>query len=130
MIDSTFNTDLIKHLYDRFNARDIDGVLAFVAGDVAWANGMDGGHVRGHAALREYWTRQWSTIDPRVDPLNIREAPDGSILTEVHQVVHDLSGQLLLDETVTHAFRIQNNRVLRFDIQSTSQLSRLKHEDQ
>jgi hypothetical protein len=37
--------ELLKRIYDCFNARDIDGVLAVLADDVAWANGMDGGHV-------------------------------------------------------------------------------------
>ena len=50
--------DVLKRMYDRFNARDIDGVLAALADDVAWANGMDGGHVHGREAVREYWTRQ------------------------------------------------------------------------
>src|SRR6516164_5365645 len=38
---------VLKRIYDRFNARDIDGVLAVLTDDVAWANGMDGGHVHG-----------------------------------------------------------------------------------
>ena len=38
------DVELLKRIYDRFNARDIDGVLAVLADDVAWANGMDGGH--------------------------------------------------------------------------------------
>jgi hypothetical protein len=56
------DVELVRHLYDRFNARDIDGVLAGLADDVAWANAMDGGYVHGHAAAREYWTRHgpWS----------------------------------------------------------------------
>ena len=33
------NVELLKHLYDRFNARDIDGVLDALADDVVWANG-------------------------------------------------------------------------------------------
>jgi hypothetical protein len=41
------NIEILKRIYDRFNARDIDGVLAVLADDVAWANGMDGGHVHG-----------------------------------------------------------------------------------
>ena len=41
----------LERLYDRFNARDIDGVLTALTDDVAWANGMDGGHVHG---LRPY----------------------------------------------------------------------------
>ena len=36
---------VLKRMYDRFNARDIDGVLAALADDVVWANGMDGGQV-------------------------------------------------------------------------------------
>ena len=34
---------LLRRIYDRFNARDSDGVLAALPDDVAWANGMDGG---------------------------------------------------------------------------------------
>ena len=56
------DVELLKRIYDRFNARDIDGVLAVLADDVAWANGMDGGHVHGREAVREYWTRQWTMV--------------------------------------------------------------------
>jgi hypothetical protein len=38
---------VLERIYDRFNARDIDGVLTVLTDDVAWANGMDGGHVHG-----------------------------------------------------------------------------------
>ena len=31
--------ELLRRIYDRFNARDIDAVLP---DDVAWANGMEG----------------------------------------------------------------------------------------
>ncbi len=77
--------------------------------------------------MREYWTYQWSVIDPHVEPLHIHEAPDGSLVVEVHQTVHDLAGKLLLDETVVHAFRVEAGQVKRFDILSTSQLSAIRH---
>ena len=48
----------LRRVYERFNARDIDGVLACVHADVQWANGQDGGYVQGHEGLRRYWTRQ------------------------------------------------------------------------
>lgn len=118
---------LIQHLYDRFNARDINAVLSALAEDVAWANGMEGTHVHGKEAVREYWTYQWSVIDPHVEPTHISRAKDGSIVVGVHQTVRDLAGNLLLDETVEHAFRIEKGRVKRFDIQSTSQLSAISH---
>ncbi len=38
---------LLKLLYDRFNARDMEAVLAAMHEDVMSANGMEGGHVHG-----------------------------------------------------------------------------------
>jgi hypothetical protein len=61
---------VLERIYDRFNARDIDSVLASLADDVAWANGMDGGHVHGREAVREYWTRQRTMVSPHVEPVN------------------------------------------------------------
>jgi len=119
--------ELIHQLYAGFNARNMDAVLASLADDVAWANGMEGGHVHGRDAVRAYWTRQWAAIDPHVYPLHLTKADDGSTLVEVHQVVHDLQGKLLLDENVLHAFQIQDGRVTRFDIAKAGGLSSIAH---
>jgi ketosteroid isomerase-like protein len=117
------NVQVIKGLYERFNARDIDSVLAELADDVAWANGMDGGHVHGHEAVREYWTRQWAVVSPRVEPIAFQQE-DGAVVVEVVQSVFDLNGQPLKDQdhglkdkTVTHIFRMEGGKVARFDIQ-------------
>jgi ketosteroid isomerase-like protein len=123
----TSNAELVQHLYDRFNARDIDGVLSALAEDVAWANGMDGGHVHGREAVREYWTRQWAVIDPHVEPVHVGEPTDGSTLVEVHQVVKDLEGKVLLDETIAHRFQVEDDFVTRFDIEGASELSTISH---
>ena len=113
----------LRRLYERFNARDIDGVLPVLAMDVAWANGMDGGHVHGHEALRDYWTRQWSMVSPHVAPVGFTEARDGSIVAEVRQTVLNLDGTPLegqthglRDKTVAHVFRMQDGKINRFDI--------------
>ena len=117
------DTDLLKRLYERFNARDIDGVLADLTDDVAWANGMDGGHVHGHEAIRDYWTRQWSMVSPHVQPVSFHHASDGAIVAEVLQSVFDLDGKPLegqthglKDKTVGHIFRLREGKVARFDI--------------
>lgn len=115
---------VLKCMYDRFNARDIDGVLAALADDVAWANGMDGGHVHGRKAVREYWTRQWAIVSPHVAPVSFGKATDGALVVQVHQSVRDLEGRPLQDQTfglqdkvVGHVFRFQDGKVTRFDIQ-------------
>jgi hypothetical protein len=122
--DGTMTSDeqLIRRLYDGFNKRDIEAVLAELADDVAWANGMEGTHVHGRDAVREYWTYQWSVIDPAVAPLSVARGDDGAMIVEVHQVVRDLRGEILLDEVIHHSFRITDDRVLRFDIIGPSEL--------
>ena len=108
--------DLLKHVYDRFNARDMETVLAALHEDVIWANGMDGGHVHGRDEVRSYWARQWTMVDPHVEPVEFARDPQGEMVVEVHQVVHDLNGHLLADKMVGHVFRIENGLIKRFDI--------------
>lgn len=86
---------VLERIYDRFNARDIDGVLTVLTDDVAWANGMDGGHVHGREAVRAYWTRQWTMVSPHVEPVVFHRTADGSIIAEVRQTVRDLEGKPL-----------------------------------
>jgi nuclear transport factor 2 (NTF2) superfamily protein len=108
--------EVLKRLYDRFNTRDIERVLAALHEDVVWANGMEGGYVQGREGVRSYWTRQWATIDPHVEPVKFRERPDGRVMVEVHQVIRDLKGNLLVDKMVGHTFLVENGLVRRFDI--------------
>lgn len=114
----------VRGMYDRFNARDIDGVLAVLADDVAWANGMDGGHVHGREAVHEYWTRQWAVVSPHVEPVGFRRIANGAIVAEVRQSVFDLEGKPLegqthglTDKTVEHVFSLRDGKVVRFDIE-------------
>ena len=108
--------ELLKRLYAQFNAREIDSVLATLHNDVVWANGMEGGHVHGRDGVRSYWKRQWAIVDPHVEPVGFSSGRDGEVIVEVHQIVHDLDGNLLTDKMVGHVFRVENNLVKRFDI--------------
>ena len=117
------DTETVKRMYQSFKARDIDGVLAVLAEDVSWANGMDGGYVQGHEGVREYWTRQWSLVDPRVEPVRFSQADVDSILVEVKQSIFNLDGTPLQDDDfglqdkmVGHLFHFRNGLASRFDI--------------
>ena len=114
---------VLRAIYKCFNARDIDRVLDALTDDVAWANGMEGGHVHGREGVREYWTRQWAIVSPHVEPLSFERSPDGSIVVQVSQSVTDLQGrplqdqtQGLKDHTVCHIFHLRDSKVARFDI--------------
>ena len=102
---------LLETLYAAFNARDIDGALAGMHGDVDWANGIDGGSVLGHDAVRDYWTRQWGQIDPHVDPVGFSSEAPGEITVDVHQVVRDRAGNLRSDQMVQHIYVIDGGLV-------------------
>jgi nuclear transport factor 2 (NTF2) superfamily protein len=108
--------ELLKRIYDRFNDRDMESVLAAMHEDVTWANGMEGGYVHGRDGVRSYWTRQWATIDPRVEPIAFSMGTDGEVFVEVHQIVRDRQGNLLADQMTTHIFRFESGLVKRFDI--------------
>ena len=102
---------LLRQLYQDFNARQIDAVLAHMHTDVAWPNGWEGGYVSGHDEVRAYWLRQWQQIDPSVEPLSFETLPDGQISVKVHQVIKDLDGQVLSDEQLNHIYRFEQDKV-------------------
>jgi len=106
----------IVQLYAAFNRRNIGAVLDRLAEQVSWANGMEGGQVEGRSAVRDYWTRQFAMIDPRVEPEEIRRTRDGRVLVSVHQMVRSLDGELLADERVEHLYTFDDGRITRFEI--------------
>jgi ketosteroid isomerase-like protein len=108
-------TDFFEKVYLDFNSRQIDAVIANMTEDVKWANGMDGGYVYGTDEVKEYWTRQFTMVSSNVTPLKI-DADKGIVKIKVHQVVHDLNGNLLADELVYHLFHLKDNKIAVFDI--------------
>jgi hypothetical protein len=111
--------ELLKNAYAYFNARNIDAILVLMKPDVVWANGMDGGYVYGHDGVREYWTRQWKMIDPHVEAVGFENNENGNVVVNVHQVVHDLNGNLLVDQMVKHVYTVEDNLIKRMEIEKT-----------
>ena len=101
---------VLERTYAAFNARDIDAVLAVMRPDVIWPNGMEGGTVGGHAAVRAYWTRQWGLTHPRT-----AEA-DGRVAVAVHQVVRDLAGKVLKEDMVQHVYAFEGGLITSMEI--------------
>ena len=109
--------DLIKTAYAAFNARDIDTAVSTFHPEVQWPKAFEGGYVAGHDDIRKYWTRQWTEINPHVEPTAIVERPDGTAEVTVHQVVQDLQGSPIFDGTVRHIYTIQDGLLRRMDIE-------------
>jgi len=109
--------DLIKKAYSAFNARDIDTVLLALHPDVLWSNGWEGGYVSGHDEVRNYWTRQWKELNPKVEPVSFKERQDGQIEVEVHQIAKDLQGNVLFDGMVRHIYTIDSGLIKNMEIE-------------
>lgn len=102
---------LLRRLYQDFNARQIDAVLAHMHTDVNWPNGWEGGYVSGHNEVRAYWLRQWQQIDPTVEPLAFEERPEGRIAVEVRQIIKGLDGVVISDSQLFHVYAFEEGKV-------------------
>jgi ketosteroid isomerase-like protein len=109
---------VLTRTYAAFNARDIEAVLAAMHPDVDWPNGWEGGRVRGHDQVRDYWTRQWAAIDPTVEPVGFSTDREGRVVVSVHQVVRDLDGRVLSDGMVAHVYRIEDGLIRSMEIRT------------
>ena len=110
--------ELIKKAYSAFNARDIDTVLSTMNADVQWPKSSEGSdYANGHNEIREYWTRQWTEINPKVEPIGLNERQNGSLEVEVHQNVKDTQGNLVFDGTVKHVYTFKEGLIKRMDIE-------------
>lgn len=114
----TAEETVLERTYAAFNARDIDTVLTVMHPDVDWPDGMQGGRVLGHAAVRAYWTRQWALIDPRVEPRGFTVEADGRVAVTVRQVVRDLAGAILKDATVQHVYAFEDGLIRSMEIRA------------
>jgi hypothetical protein len=110
--------EIIDKAYAGFNARKIDDVLQLMHPNVTWPKAFEGEYVTGHDEIRDYWTKQWSEINPRVLPLSVNKRADGKFVVEVDQMVKDMEGNILFNGKVEHIYRIDNNLILGMEIEN------------
>ena len=101
---------LLSDLYRAFNLREIDQVLAALSPAVRWPNVLEKNELRGHAAVRAYWLKQFETIEPRVEPVEFEERPDG-VAVRVRQVVTVKATGQVTESSVTHTYAFDDSLV-------------------
>jgi hypothetical protein len=107
---------IIQAVYNGFNKRNIDSVFTAMNADVHWPRAFDGGYITGYDAVRAYWLKQWSEINPRVEPVSVVELPDGRAEVLVDQLVKDLDGNTIFEGKVKHVYTFQNQLIVIMDI--------------
>src|SRR4051794_16322650 len=109
--------DVLRRMYDAFNARDVDAVAAALHADVDWPNAWEGGRIHGRDEVRAYWARQFSAISPQVTPTGFSVRADARIAVAVHQIVRSLDGAVQAVGDVVHVYRFEDGLVRRMDVE-------------
>jgi hypothetical protein len=86
--------------------------------------------VRGHEEVRAHWTRQFETIDPRVEPQAFAEDEQDRVVVDVHQVVRDLDGAVIADQRVQHVYTFSAGLIARMDIRHSREPAEIAALDQ
>lgn len=85
---------LVRLGYERFNEKDLDGVLALCTEDVVWPDVVGGGVLHGAGEVRAYFSRIFSISTLLVTVGDVIEIGD-AVLATVYQQFYDLDGRLL-----------------------------------
>jgi hypothetical protein len=85
--------------------------------DIKWSRAWEGGYISGHDEIKKYWTRQWTEINPKVDPIGFNERENGTLEVTVHQVVKDLHDNLIFDGLVKHIYTFTDGLIQTMDIE-------------
>ena len=109
--------DIIKKAYSAFNERNIDNALSTMQPNVQWSKAWEGGYICGHDEIKQYWTRQWNEINPKVEPIGFVERENGILEVKVHQNVKDLQENLMFDGLVKHVYTFQDGLIKTMDIE-------------
>ncbi|MCP2024950.1 hypothetical protein L1276_000090 [Flavobacterium sp. HSC-32F16] len=109
--------DTIYKAYTAFNERNIDNALSTMQPDIQWSKAWEGGYISGHDEIKQYWTRQWTEINPKVDPVGFNQRENGSLEVKVHQNVKDLQNNVMFDGFVKHVYTFQNGLIKTMDIE-------------
>jgi ketosteroid isomerase-like protein len=110
--------ELLRGVYRAFNRREVEIVLQRMHADVDWPNALEGTRLHSRDAVRDYWRRQFETLDPTVEPQGFTAEADGRIVAHIHQVVRDKSGKLLVDQMVDHVYAIRDGLIASMEIRN------------
>jgi ketosteroid isomerase-like protein len=116
--ETTPVVDVLRRMYIAFNRRDVETVLQVMHPDVDWPNALEGTRLHGRDAVRDYWKRQFESLNPTVEPQAFTNEPDGRIAIQVHQVVRDKSGQVVVDQMIEHVYAVRDGLIANMEIRN------------
>ncbi len=106
---------LAHTLYERFNARDVDGIFELLHAEVEWVNEPKDIHVHGLDELHVVWTRQKGTAIVHFDVTSVTPKENGFFVV-VQEKVWTHEKELLFDGPVGHDYTLKEEKIIRCDI--------------
>jgi ketosteroid isomerase-like protein len=103
---------LLTRLYEAFNRKDIEAVIAYLHPDVSWPNLFGEGRLQGRDAMRRMWRDQFAAINPEATPIAYTTLPDGRVRVEIAYVVRTLDGRLFTEEVATNTYRFKDDQII------------------
>jgi hypothetical protein len=85
---------------------------------VDWPNAWEGGRVHGHGEVRDYWSRQWSVIDPSVEPVAFNVRPDGRVAVTRWYAAR--TEAVLAEGRVVHVYTLRDGLIARMDVEESA----------
>ncbi|WP_158590115.1 nuclear transport factor 2 family protein [Amnibacterium setariae] len=106
--------EVVVRVYRAYSAQRLDELLGLVTTDVDWPDGN--ARLHGRAALRAYWTEQWSRTRTEDVPIGVARVDDRTSAVLIDQVVRGLAGEVRSRARVLHVLRFDDGRIARLDI--------------
>lgn len=107
---------LLRQTYAAFNAHDLRAALKALAADVEWPDQLEGGTLRGPAAVGAYWERQWVVLDPHFEIKHTEEDEAGSTVVTLLQTVRGKDGIPISQGLVRHVYEFSGGLVRRMRV--------------
>jgi hypothetical protein len=60
--------------------------------------------------------RQWSAINPRVEPLKFHAGDSNQIIVDVHALIRDRNDKIMADEIIQHVYVIEEGLIRSMEI--------------
>lgn len=95
---------LLAKAYEAFNARDPVALGATLHEDVVWPDSLEGGLLKGRAAVTDYFARQFDLMQLDARQVTVREEPPARIVLDIQYAVKSRDGQLWSDTRAVLAY--------------------------
>lgn len=113
----------VRSAYERFNCKDIDGLLALMTGDVAWPDIAEGEERHGRDALRRYLTDVLAFTTPLATLGDVFEVGDAVVALAYHEAYGDDGRLLGPPRPVSERFTFRGELIDRVELTSPDQVS-------